>query len=151
MCESCSSALTQGKITRRDVEVSRVFQKLEDRGLVKGPSFHKTVEAGDLVLVLTRERVGPLVGKQGRVIRQVSQEIGRKVRVVNTRDARTALQDLVFPARLIGLNVVYAPEGEITKLVIPRGDAEKLVAPKETLEAAAKTLAGDKTVVIEFK
>jgi len=150
LCGDCSGRLERGEISETDVQLARLLTKLEQKDIVRGAVFDKSFDVDGLIIITTRGKVGPLVGKGGRVIRLLSKEFNRKVRVVNTIDHKTAIADLLAPARIQGMNVVYKPEGEETKVIINKEDKYKLVTNLETIQKAANKLS-DKAIVIEVR
>ncbi|MFC2174321.1 transcription elongation factor NusA [archaeon] len=150
LCEECVDKQQKGELGELDIQLARLLQKLEGRDLVRGANFERVFDVEGLILITTRGKVGPLVGKGGRVIRLLSKEFNKKVRIVSVLDEKTALRDLVAPARIQGINIVYKADGEQTKAIIAREDKYKLIAPLETLQKAANMLS-EKAVVLEVK
>ena len=150
LCGACQQKSIEGKLTDADISLARVLNQLEKRQLVKEPSFERAVDLGNLILIVTTENVGNLVGKGGRVVRLLSKEMGKKVRVINGKDFKTSIQDLVAPARVTGINIVYTPDGEQTKVIIPTEDKYRLIADMPTIIKAANALS-EKTVVFELR
>ncbi len=150
LCEECSKKLENKEISELDIEVARLLYKLEKRDLVRGASFERAHLIGNLIVISTKGRVGTLVGKGGRVVRLLSHELNKKVRVVSVSNMKSMLADLISPAKIQGINIVYKPSGEQTKVIISHEDKYKLIAPRETLEKAANLLS-DRTIVLEVK
>lgn len=150
LCDACQTKQKQGKLTEADISLARLLYKLEQKQLVKDPSFTRAVDLEKLFLIITHENVGNLVGRGGRVVRLLSKEMGKKVRVINGKDFKTSIRDLAAPARVTGINIVYAPEGEKTKVIIAEQDKYRLISDLATLEQAANELV-DKEVVIELR
>jgi transcription antitermination factor NusA-like protein len=150
LCEVCKKKHEEGTITEADISLARLLYKLEQKQFVKDPSFTRAIDFEKLFLIITHENVGNLVGKGGRVVRLLSKEMGKKVRVINGKDFKTAIQDLMAPARVTGINIVYAPEGEKTKIIVSNQDKYRLISDLETLTKAANELT-EKTVLIELR
>jgi len=151
LCPICKEKFDQGDITHMDIGLARLLQKMEKKNNLKDPSFEKTIVVDDLLLVMTKDRVGNLVGKGGRIVRLLSRELGKTVRVINDKDFKTSVQDLVYPARVLGINIVYKQEGEQTKVVVAKQDKNKLVAHIEVLQKAARVLAGNQDIILELE
>lgn len=150
LCEECSDKKSRGEISETDIQLAQLIDKLERRGLVHGATFDRAFPVEGLIVITTRGNVGSLVGKKGKVIRLLSKEFNRKVRIINNSDVKTALRDLVAPAKIQGINIVYKPKGDETKVLIAKEDKYKLIAPINTLQKIANQLT-DKTVVIEIR
>ncbi|MBN3036853.1 MAG: KH domain-containing protein [Candidatus Diapherotrites archaeon] len=150
LCGECEQKKNKGEVTELDISLARLLRRMEMKDLVKNPSFEKTVDLDDMIIVVTNARVGNLVGKGGRIVRVLKKELGKKVRVINGKDFKSSMQDLVSPARLTSVNTVFSQDGEYFKVILPSGEARKLTASKESIENAGKALSG-KQVVLEFE
>lgn len=151
LCSSCKKKLEENKITKTDIELAGLLCKMEDKELIKDPSFEKTIEVDDLLLVLTRGDAANLIGKKGRIVRQLSKSLHKTVRIIKLGDSKTQIMDLIAPARLLGINIAYKPDGEEINVVIPREDESKLISSLDTVEKAARMLLGKDSVKIELK
>jgi len=138
------------EINDLDIELARALHKIWEKEKTTSTypqeetGFEKAIDAGDLVLVITHHNIGTLIGKGGRIVRQMTKHLGKKVRIINSKDTKTAIQDLVAPARLKGLNVVYTPEGEMLKAKIRKTDQDKLIAELPILQKAAEKISSQK-------
>jgi len=150
LCPACNSRMEKGEITQRDVDISRTFYKLERKGIIPDFEFKKSVELGDFVLILAAGNIAPLIGKGGRIVRLVSDEIGTKVRIVGDGDMKQMTQDLVFPARVLGLNILHTEKGAQYKIVLSIKDKNKLVMEEATLQKAVDYIA-KQTVCIRYE
>ncbi|MCD6522519.1 MAG: transcription elongation factor NusA [Candidatus Diapherotrites archaeon] len=148
LCSACNQKLADGKISENDLRLARLLYKLEEKQLTKNVSFSKTIDIGDMLLVLTEGNVANLIGRGGRIVRLLSKEFDKKVRIINSTDTKRALQDLVAPARVLGINILYTPNGEKTKVIIAKEDEDKLIAPLEVLQKAANALSNKEVVLV---
>ena len=80
LCSGCSSKLTDGRLTELDVKVSSQLYKLKDKYDLSEADFTKAIDLGRVVLVLTKGDVGKLIGKEGKVVAEISQAVDKKVR-----------------------------------------------------------------------
>lgn len=137
MCPGCEDKLKTGAINQYDIEIAKLLYRLEQRALLDHASFERTVVLDDVLLVLTQGSVANLIGRGGRIVRLLSRELGKKVRIVGvSKDIRAVVQDLVLPARVYGINVLYTPEGEEYTIVIPKEDRKRIVMDELTLRKA---------------
>lgn len=137
MCPGCENKLKSGAITQYDVDTAKLLYRMEQKALLDHASFERTIVLDDVLLVLTQGSVANLIGRGGRIVRMLSRELGKKVRIVcNSGDVRTVVQDLVFPARIFGVNVLYTKDGEEYTVVIPREDQRKITMDEITLRKA---------------
>jgi transcription antitermination factor NusA-like protein len=144
LCQGCESRLAKGEISQADIEATRLLYELEANQTIPETEFERSIELDGLLLLLVRGRVAALIGKGGRVVRMLSEKLGRKVRIIGAGDERTMIRDLVFPARIFGMNVLHTKEGEEYTVVIPEEDRKKLVISEESLKKAVSVLSSKK-------
>lgn len=146
LCPADEKKLQEGVISEMDVRISRMLYKLLGDVDVE---FKKAVEAGDLVVIMVGEGNVPLViGKGGKNIKLLMRELGKRVRVIEgmeikgTEDIKKLAIDLLYPASVFGVNVVYAPAGQYYKVLILRRDKQKLPERQEILEDILSKIVG---------
>jgi len=94
--------------------------------------------------------VGKLIGKGGKIVREISKTIEKKVRVVGENsDLKAVAADILAPARVSGINIVYGKDGEERhKIRVRREDARRLPAKLDLLNNIIQELTGEKTQVV---
>ncbi|ASJ16798.1 transcription elongation factor NusA [Thermococcus chitonophagus] len=150
LCPADEKKLEQGIITELDVKISRMLYKLLGDADVE---FKKAVEAGDLIVLIVGEGDVPLViGKGGKNIKFLMRELGKRVRVIEGRDikgtddVKKLAMDLLYPAGVFGVNIVYKPGGEqYYKVLVFSRDRNKLPEKAEILESILSQITGVET------
>ena len=149
LCKDCSRRLAEGKITQLDFEVAQILCKINERYNITGASFEKALDLGRVVLILTKGEVGLLIGKQGKIVGEISSALGKKVRIAEAQgDVKKTIADIIMPARLLGINRVFHEGKEITKVRLSRHDAEHLPLDVPTLEKVLHHLLEDDAKVV---
>jgi len=144
LCPSCRKKLAEGKMTQLDFDVALILYKINDRYNISNAEFYKALDLGRVVLVLTRGEVGLLIGKQGKVVGELSSALGKKVRIAEaTGDVKKTIADIITPARLLGINKVFHGGKEIMKVRIAREDAARLPLDIASLERVLRSLLED--------
>ena len=144
LCPSCEKKIAEGKITRLDFDVALILYKINDRYNISNASFYKAIDLGRVVLILTRGEVGLLIGKQGKIVSEISSSLGKKVRIAEASgDVKKTIADIITPARLLGINHAFHDGKEITKVRIARDDMAHLPLSKEALETVLRSLVED--------
>jgi len=110
LCQGCENKLKSGEISQLDLDIAKILYKVGDGKI----GFKNTIEIGDVVIVVTeKDQVGKLIGKGGKIVREISKTVGKKVRVVGENsDLKAVAEDMLAPARISGINIVYGKDGE---------------------------------------
>jgi transcription antitermination factor NusA-like protein len=149
LCSGCDEKLKKGKISELDVKISRLLYKLKDKYNLENANFTKAIDLGRVVLVLTNKDVGLLIGREGKVVAEISQAVGKKVRIAEMRgDIKKTIADVVAPARILGINKIYRKEGNLYKVRFSRREIKQLPVDINTLEKALKSLLESEVMIV---
>jgi len=144
LCPQCEKKVAEGKITKLDFEVAQILYKINDRYNISNASFYKAIDLGRVVLILTRGEAGLLIGKQGKIVSELSSSLGKKVRIAEaTGDVKKTIADIITPARLLGINHAFHEGKEVTKVRIARADMPHLPLDVASLEKVLRSLLED--------
>ena len=144
LCQGCENKLKSGEISQIDLDIAKVLFKLGEGKL----GFKKTIEVGDIVIIVTeKDQVGKLIGKNGKIVRELSRTVGKKIRVVGQdSDLKAISRDILAPARVSGINVVYGTDGEEKyKIRVMQEDSRKLPGRLDVFNEIIELLTNEKT------
>lgn len=152
LCPADEKKLQEGIISELDVKVARLLYRLIDDADME---FKKAVEAGDLIVIMVGEGDVPItIGKGGKNIKALTRELGRRIRVIEaaevkgTEDVKKLATDLLYPASVFGVNVVYKPGGgTYYKVLVLRRDRKKLPAKEDVLESILSQIVGSEVKI----
>ncbi|UTB33673.1 MAG: KH domain-containing protein [Methanobacterium sp. ERen5] len=147
LCQGCENKLESGEISQNDLDIAKVLFKIGDGKI----GFKKTIEVGDIVIIVTdHDQVGKLIGKNGKIVRELSKTVGKKIRVVGQdSDLKSVSKDILSPARVSGINVVYGKDGDDKyKIRIVQEDSRRLPGRLDVLNEIIELLTGEKTVLV---
>ena len=84
--------------------------------------FHKTIDADrTLAIVVGPGDVPRLLGYGGKIVRTLSEETGKNIRILeNGVDDRKFLEDLFAPLSIMTINTIWLPDGTTETRVILR-------------------------------
>ncbi|MEM4389218.1 MAG: hypothetical protein QXG98_00970 [Candidatus Micrarchaeia archaeon] len=141
LCSGCSERLATGRLTQLDVDASRLLHRLAADHPLDNIELKRALDLGKVVLLLVRGDIGALIGREGRVVNEISKGLGRKVRIAeDAGDLKKTLADIIAPARLLGINQVFRKEGNLFRVRIPKTDLPALPVPLSVLEKALVSL-----------
>ena len=147
LCQGCEKKLRTGEITQLDLDIAKILFKVGEGKI----GFKRTIEIGDIVIIVTeKDQVGKLIGKSGKIVREISRTVGKKIRVVGENsDLRSVARDILAPARISGINIVYGTDGDQKyKIRVMGEDSRKLPGRLDVLNGIIKQLTGEETLVV---
>lgn len=147
LCQGCEDKLKSGEVTELELKISKILYRLAEGKL----GFKRAIDMGDVVIIITdRDQVGKLIGKGGKIVRTISRAIGKRVRVVGEdSDLKSIAEDVLAPARISGINIVYGKDGkEKFKIRVIKEDARRIPASLDVLNKIIKRLTGEETTIV---
>ena len=121
LCQKCSEKLRSGEVSELDLKIARLLLSLEEKyPSLQNVYFRGAVNAGKTVaIVVSSGDVPRLLGFGGNIIRALSEEIGRTIRVLEYGvDDRKFLEDLFAPLSILAINTIWLPDGTTETRVI---------------------------------
>jgi len=153
LCQGCEIKLKEGKISELDIKISRLLFELaqKHRGLEK-INFKRAIDTSDLiVLIVGRGEIRFVVGKGGKVIRALESRLRTKTRVIEEgTETRKLAQDILTPAKVLGVNVLYAGGKEEHHVRVPRPHLKRLPASIRGIQSVLARLT-NKNITVEFE
>jgi transcription antitermination factor NusA-like protein len=153
LCLGCESKVKEGKISPLDVKISRILFELakNDRGIAS-ITFKRSIQTGDLIVIMVgKGEISSVVGKGGRVIHILEGALDSKIRVIDEgANIRKQVQDVLTPAKVLGINILYSGGGEEYRVRIPRAHLKLLPASIDTFQAFFRKLT-NKNIKLVFE
>ncbi len=151
LCSACESKLEKGEITQLDVEISKILFDLSKRFKeVNDVVFKKSIDTGDILVLVVGK--GSAEKIRGRVLRILSKRLRRRIKIIEeTKDYKVLSQQLLAPARVLAINIVFLP-GNVEKhrIIVPKQDINKLPTNITSIQKILKDITG-KEMVISFQ
>lgn len=136
-CPRCQRRLNSNEFADYEVTVMKKLLELEERGLkeLKDVHYIKSIQhKGILVLMIKSPEFSESLSK--KLSKELSLELNLKVKVIEyTKDIRKLTAQLLSPARVLGVNMLWLPDGsEVFSVRVLRVDERLLPTEKENLE-----------------
>ncbi|MHA1684589.1 MAG: hypothetical protein ACTSUE_26865 [Promethearchaeota archaeon] len=155
LCYSCQERLNSGDLTDLDLDLAEYFLELEDENPDLGLSevnFYKSIDLKTLVILI--------VGKgESEVFKKVLKKVRHELQLpriqiieksVGSINLKNLLNDFVQPGKLLGINKIFLPTGEIEfKAKVQLKERDRLPISRSNLEALIEELT-DSIVRIEL-
>ena len=123
LCQKCAAKVKAGDISDLDLRIARLLLSLEEKyPSLQNVCFYKAVDVNRTLAVLVgRGDVPRILGYGGKIIRAISDETGKSVRVLEQGvDDRKFLEDLFIPLSILTINTIWLPDGTTETRVILR-------------------------------
>ncbi len=137
--------MATGEVTDTDMKVARILLSLEEKHApLQKIDFYKAYEAENvLALVVGRGDSKQFQADGGKIVRDLAEKTGRRIRVFENRgDARAFLEELFAPVTITTINKIWLPDGsQETRVVLP-GHSRRLPLKSEVIKDLAKEIRG---------
>jgi len=153
LCPACESRLKSGEIAQSDIELARTLSVFKDKyPSLEKADFNKTHSVDDLVVVVVpKGSAGSFIGRRGTTIKDLSEHMKKKLKVVEeTPDKKELVQRIVYPARLLGVNVLYnADKTESYKVRLSSMDKRRISDAESMKKLFSSLLGGEVSITFE--
>ncbi len=139
LCSACQEKINTGQLQEKDVEILNLLYKESRKNKsLADVEIKRIVEGQDLILIVCSNGSGrKIVGRGGFLAKQIEGISKKPVRIVEeSSDPRSFLQNIVQPVPIINLNVLYSPQGEKYRIIIPRNS--RLPMPLKVFQSISK-------------
>ncbi len=151
LCPTCQRKVDTGIVDKNEIPIMKALMELEDKlkELRRG-EYIKSYDLNGLVVVLIRDHW------EKEEIEKISKELSNALRrrtkvVVYTSDKKYLVEQILYPATLLGMNTLWLPDGTEQIIVrVSRRDQRFIGGRKRLLEKLLADLL-EKNVRIRFE
>jgi len=145
LCPRCQKLIERGDYNETDIEVMKTLLELEESkfSVLRDVIYHKSYKADNMyVIVLSGNKLTPFI--LSKIAKKLSEKLEGKVRIIErTSSLRKMASQLLIPANVLGVNILWLPDGSWQSIVrVSRSDFKTLPAEKELLEEILTKLSG---------
>lgn len=151
LCPRCQFLVDSGQVQSFEVEVMRSLIELEESGTkyLKDAVYHKSYRDNDLLVIVMefKSKVSPY--ELAKLAKALSSKLGLRVKVINkSSDVKQIVATLLYPARILGINTVWLPDGSTHYVIrIPRSDQKILQNNREIYERILSQIIGQEVEI----
>ena len=142
LCNACAEKVGKEEIKIDEIETYRYLNKLlKDQKTLRDIEIKRAVGSNMLLIVTKKNDAAKLIGKEGRVVKKLSKELGRLVRVVEQPSKlKDFVNDVFFTVPILGINIIYRPNGELYRIRVPKSERTKLTISSDIFANVSKSL-----------
>ena len=141
LCQKCSAKVKSGEISQIDLKIARLLLSLEEKyPSLQNVCFYKAIESEKtLAIIVGHGDVPRLLGYSGKIIKALSDETGKNIRVLEYGvDDRKFLEDLFIPFSILTINTIWLPDGTTeTRVILKRKRGAQLPFDLKALKEIA--------------
>ncbi len=142
LCRKCSTKVKKGEISNLDLKIARLLLSLETKyPSLQSVCFYKAFDVGRTIAVVVGHGDVPrLLGYGGKIIKTISEETHKSIRVLEQGvDDRKFLEDLFMPLNILTINTIWLPDGTTeTRVILKRKRGSQLPFDLKALKEIAK-------------
>ncbi len=141
LCPRCQSLVDSGKVDKKEIQVMRSLIELEEEKkefrFLKEIKYVKTIWLDNLAIIVIKSSSSS-PAQLRRLAKTLSDMLGLRVQVIEqTKDLKKLASQLLSPARITGVNMLWLPDGTTQYVVrVSRYDQRLLPTKIEVLENA---------------
>jgi len=142
LCNACAEKVGENEIKIDEIKMYRRLNKLLKKQKTLKDIEIKRAVGSDMLLIITRKNdVAKLIGKEGGIVKKLAKELGRGVRVVEQPPKlKDFVNNVFFTVPILGINIVYRPEGELYRIRIPKTARTRLPISSDIFINISKSL-----------
>lgn len=142
ICNACAEKVGENEIKIEEIKIFRRLNKiLKEKKSLKDIEIKRAVGKNMLMIITNKEDVSKLIGKDGSTVKKLAKELNRPIRIVEQEsDIKDFVRDIFFTVSIMGINIVYGPEGEKYKIRIPRSERTKLPVSSDIFSSVSRSL-----------
>jgi len=153
LCPRCQTLIEEGVVEPYEVDVMKALIELEESGIreLRDAEYIKTYKEGNLVVLVLKGKL--TIHNLSRIAKSLSEKFeGSRVKVVlKSSDLRQVASQVLYPARIQGINTLWLPDGSTQYIIrVPRSEQRIIRDNKTEFERILSKIMGS-VVEIRFE
>ncbi len=142
LCNACAEKVGEKEIKIDEIKMYRRLNRLlKDQKTLRDIEIKRAVGNNMLLIVTKKNDAAKLIGKEGRMVKKLAKELNRPVRIVEQPpELKDFVNNVFFTVPILGINIVYKPEGELYRVRVPKSERTRLPVSSEIFVNVSKSL-----------
>lgn len=144
LCNKCKAKLKSGELTKIEINLERTLHRLsKTNNVIRGAEVLEVIDADSVLIVTGRGSARKLIGPSGQTLHDIAKVLKRHIRIIEEpKDSRDFLNKIIGSTAILGVNILYTPEGETFRISVRKSFKNRLPLQPETFSQVAKKLIG---------
>ncbi len=142
LCNGCADRVGNEEIKIDEIKMfRRIHELLKDQKTLKDVEI-KRVVGNDVIMIITRkDDISKLIGKEGRMVKKLSQGFEKPVKIIEqSSNVKDFVKEVFSSVPVLGINVIYKPEGQMYKIRIKSTERTKLPLSSELFASISRSM-----------
>ena len=142
LCSGCAEKVGQAEIKIDEIELYRCLNKFfAKQNSLKNVEIKRAVGKKIIIIITRNEDVSRLIGRDGYNVKKLAKELGVPLRIIaQPSDIRDFVTEVLFTVPILGINILYKPEGKMFRVRIPKIHRAHLPVSSEVLANMSRSL-----------
>ncbi|QKR00024.1 transcription elongation factor NusA [Metallosphaera tengchongensis] len=140
LCDRCQRLVDSGDVDQFEIKVMEALLELEEGQFkeLKDATYYKAIKSGNLLILLVDSPPSIDAPKWIKIARALQDKLRLKVRIIEkTTSIKNSAVQLLSPARVLGVNTVWLPDGSVQYVIrVAKNEKKLLPASANDLENA---------------
>ncbi len=140
LCNRCQALVDEGEVLDYEIEIMKILLELEETQFkeLRECVYHKAYKVDNLLILLVTSSPEMTQQKWIKIAKILQDKLNIKVRVLEkTNSIKNSAIQLLSPARVLGVNTVWMPDGSVQYVIrVSKSERKLLPAEAQLLESA---------------
>lgn len=142
LCNACAEKVGENEIKIDEIKMYRRLNRLlKDQKTLKDIEIKRAVGNNIILIVTKKNDAAKLIGRDGRIVKKLAKGLNRPIRIVEQPPKlKDFVNNVFFTVPILGINIVYRPDGELYRIRVPKSERTRLPISSEIFVNVSKSL-----------